>query len=1069
MLSLDLFDSKYERELHEGAVDKLEARRIDTLNDRMQDLLARAKEPAYKKNPAALAGLKKQYQQLKDERDSYYKVRETQQSPTKGQDLVSPQQRVAGATPAKPGMSGAVKDVVGGVKRWLQGKPDSGPTYEDQATANPRALGVANFQRLVKANMGNIPTVSLEFIRPEENFKLDQKGLDVISDYYDGLENDQAKNYFIYRVLPSGEETLKVLKQLGWNPQQVQQELPGIPTQGELPLSEKKKFEKDSEVGGDVKVTRELQKLRAQYPTARNDLEAVAQSEIDSTERSQQQLAAIRGANQKQDALLKQLVALDQEQGREIDGLDQENNSLEKRLAQVQSTNDRITSAITQMTGTKKAPARQPTDVEKGGIIDLAPKVTPSAAPGVQSEPAPKQQKATAGKSPAIASMAQQIQGLNKPAPGIRPAPGIKSANEPQAQAVAEHGGGIGPKQHWQDLMPEQSNPEDDDWYDDEDQDTELRSGDYVRDTMDGEHGEIFRMQGDPYERRVRILDRDGKGWYIEPSRLTRVDPQDPDVQRYFGRKRVRDMDESANPKLDQLIKMIQAGKITAASLKDPALRPRLTQLVQQADPQADIAQLVATYAPAAQVKATNVNDLKAQARSGNVMAQLPKTSAGTPGYGQQFATFEQGMEEGWSDAMVARRTGQPRTPYSVYINGKKWKDFENDDHAEAVANKLRAKFKAEGRDPGVITIAPTDMSEGVAEAVDEKGALKSAQAAAKFIIRNLDDRAALKDYSMHFWSPEKFYQGATMAMRGAGLDEIVRQITQDRPAQFETKADPTGSWVVYNGSKVKRFKTHGGAKAYAEKAGGKVASSEHYQDKIQKSGVDEAIVASGPSKPLDDRAIRKMVWDTMKINADTGEQALQRALAVLAKKPQSRMVQDLQDKFQNLADRLEQGLVEGLMKEPTNRKEYLDQRDKLFRMMAVDSNPANKQIIKQALQDLEARYGNLKNAVREESSTSSEAVEIAIIRRVLVAHTDLIMEFGLDKVTQAIEEVAYNVGDADEIGTSDVSAYVHQVKQILGVPEELDEKWSQKYKSSINCANPKGFSQKAHCAGKKK
>ena len=26
-------------------------------------------------------------------------------------------------------------------------------------------------------------------------------------------------------------------------------------------------------------------------------------------------------------------------------------------------------------------------------------------------------------------------------------------------------------------------------------------------------------------------------------------------------------------------------------------------------------------------------------------------------------------------------------------------------------------------------------------------------------------------------------------------------------------------------------------------------------------------------------------------------------------------------------------------------------------------------------------------------------------------------------------------------------------------------KKWSKKYKKSINCANPKGFSQKAHCA----
>ena len=32
-----------------------------------------------------------------------------------------------------------------------------------------------------------------------------------------------------------------------------------------------------------------------------------------------------------------------------------------------------------------------------------------------------------------------------------------------------------------------------------------------------------------------------------------------------------------------------------------------------------------------------------------------------------------------------------------------------------------------------------------------------------------------------------------------------------------------------------------------------------------------------------------------------------------------------------------------------------------------------------------------------------------------------------------------------------------------------LAEKWSNKYKRSINCNNPKGFSQKAHCQGRKK
>ena len=33
----------------------------------------------------------------------------------------------------------------------------------------------------------------------------------------------------------------------------------------------------------------------------------------------------------------------------------------------------------------------------------------------------------------------------------------------------------------------------------------------------------------------------------------------------------------------------------------------------------------------------------------------------------------------------------------------------------------------------------------------------------------------------------------------------------------------------------------------------------------------------------------------------------------------------------------------------------------------------------------------------------------------------------------------------------------------------EISEKWSKKYKKSIDCSNPKGFSQRAHCQGRKK
>jgi hypothetical protein len=34
---------------------------------------------------------------------------------------------------------------------------------------------------------------------------------------------------------------------------------------------------------------------------------------------------------------------------------------------------------------------------------------------------------------------------------------------------------------------------------------------------------------------------------------------------------------------------------------------------------------------------------------------------------------------------------------------------------------------------------------------------------------------------------------------------------------------------------------------------------------------------------------------------------------------------------------------------------------------------------------------------------------------------------------------------------------------------EDVTEKWTEKYKKSIDCSNPKGFSQRAHCDGRKK
>ena len=58
----------------------------------------------------------------------------------------------------------------------------------------------------------------------------------------------------------------------------------------------------------------------------------------------------------------------------------------------------------------------------------------------------------------------------------------------------------------------------------------------------------------------------------------------------------------------------------------------------------------------------------------------------------------------------------------------------------------------------------------------------------------------------------------------------------------------------------------------------------------------------------------------------------------------------------------------------------------------------------------------------------------------------------------------------AREMGkTSQAAVYRTFINKMKKITKQKNEGWSEKYKKSIDCNNPKGFSQKAHCAGKKK
>lgn len=90
----------------------------------------------------------------------------------------------------------------------------------------------------------------------------------------------------------------------------------------------------------------------------------------------------------------------------------------------------------------------------------------------------------------------------------------------------------------------------------------------------------------------------------------------------------------------------------------------------------------------------------------------------------------------------------------------------------------------------------------------------------------------------------------------------------------------------------------------------------------------------------------------------------------------------------------------------------------------------------------------------------------------------DSVFRYGSEGFFALIEEYRNSVTELSEDErdylSTDIGTFgIYEGKEVpLDLPmtdDVLDEKWSQKYKSSIDCSHPKGFSQRAHCASVKK
>ena len=99
-------------------------------------------------------------------------------------------------------------------------------------------------------------------------------------------------------------------------------------------------------------------------------------------------------------------------------------------------------------------------------------------------------------------------------------------------------------------------------------------------------------------------------------------------------------------------------------------------------------------------------------------------------------------------------------------------------------------------------------------------------------------------------------------------------------------------------------------------------------------------------------------------------------------------------------------------------------------------------------------------NASRSVSTTQAPGT----MRPFLKASNNKLINAIKDKYNLTKDQIA----DLIRLPQSTLTAILNSATSLMQYLP-MSEKWSKKYKDSIDCSNPKGFSQKAHCQGKKK
>jgi len=177
-------------------------------------------------------------------------------------------------------------------------------------------------------------------------------------------------------------------------------------------------------------------------------------------------------------------------------------------------------------------------------------------------------------------------------------------------------------------------------------------------------------------------------------------------------------------------------------------------------------------------------------------------------------------------------------------------------------------------------------------------------------------------------------------------------------------------------------------------------------------------------------------------------------------------------------------GITEELSRIMSTLKEgVMDKQDKNMRKveLALEMEREVKAIEEANLEN--ASFVNTAKGHRIMPAGGMGSWDFDGLRKSVVDTLDDIADFVKGGRLDVAYQLAYRSGNALEKKLEALSLYDQWMdahgkkplpmdKEVQLTPKTedyIEEAWSDKYKKSIDCNNPKGFSQKAHCAGKKK